>query len=115
MDEAERCHRLAYIFEGRLLASGTAQQVVAQERLTAWEVTGDALAGLARELEGRPGVEEVTMFGGTLHVTGRDAALLDATVAGLRPDARYRWQRIEAGLEDVFISLMNHAARDSTQ
>jgi hypothetical protein len=66
---------------------------------------------LARELDGRPGVEEVTMFGGTLHVTGRDAALLDATVAGLRPDARYRWQRIEAGLEDVFISLMIRAGR----
>src|SRR5512145_1601801 len=47
MDEAERCHRLAYIFEGRLLTSGTAQEVVAQERLTAWEVTGGALADLA--------------------------------------------------------------------
>jgi ABC-2 type transport system ATP-binding protein len=55
------------------------------------------------------------MFGSTLHVTSRDAARLDATVAEFRPDARYRWQRIEAGLEDVFISLMNQAARQSLQ
>jgi ABC-2 type transport system ATP-binding protein len=115
MDEAERCHRLAYIFEGRLLASGTAQEVIAQEKLAAWEVTGGDLPALARDLRERPGVGEVTMFGSTLHVTSRDAARLDATVAEFRPDARYRWQRIEAGLEDVFISLMNQAARQSLQ
>jgi ABC-2 type transport system ATP-binding protein len=110
MDEAERCHRLAYIFEGRLLTSGTAQEVIAHEKLAAWEVTGGDLSALARELHGRPGIEEVTMFGSTLHVTGRDAARLETTVGDFLPDSRYRWQRIEAGLEDVFISLMNHAA-----
>jgi ABC-2 type transport system ATP-binding protein len=115
MDEAERCHRLAYIFEGRLLASGTAQEVIAREQLAAWEVTGGELSALARELRDRPGVGEVTMFGSTLHVTGRDAARLEATVGEFLPDARYRWQRIEAGLEDVFISLMNRAARNPAQ
>jgi ABC-2 type transport system ATP-binding protein len=115
MDEAERCHRLAYIFEGRLLASGTAEEVIAQEKLAAWDVTGDELPALARELRGRPGVEEVTMFGSTLHVTGHDAPRLDATVAELQAQPRHRWQRIDAGLEDVFISLMNRAARQSIQ
>ena len=111
MDEAERCHRLAYIFEGRLLAAGTATEVVARENLAAWAVTGPDLPQLAIALRQRPGVEQVTMFGGTLHVTGRDAALLEATVNELAADNRDRWQPIDAGLEDVFISLMDRAGK----
>ena len=111
MDEAERCHRLAYIFEGRLLAAGTAAEVVARENLAAWAVTGPGLAQLAAALRARPGVEQVTAFGDTLHVTGREAALLEATVNELARDDRHRWERIEAGLEDVFISLMDRAAK----
>ena len=109
MDEAERCHRLAYIFEGRLLATGTAAEVVAQQHLAAWSVTGPDLPGLAVTLRRLAGVDQVTEFGGTLHVIGRDAALLAATVEAQAADMRYRWQRIDAGLEDVFISLMNDA------
>ena len=115
MDEAERCHRLAYIFEGRLLAAGTAAEVVARENLAAWAVTGPDLPRLAAALRQRPGVEQVTMFGGTLHVTGRDAALLAATVNALAADKRDRWQPIEAGLEDVFISLMDRAGKGGMQ
>ena len=111
MDEAERCHRLAYIFEGRLLAAGTAAEVVARENLAAWAVAGPDLAQLAASVRREPGAEQVTMFGGTLHVTGRDAALLEATVNRLALDQRHRWERIDAGLEDVFISLMDRAGK----
>ena len=45
MDEAERCHRLAYIAYGKLLASGTADEVIAQPALVTWAVSG---AGPAR-------------------------------------------------------------------
>jgi ABC-2 type transport system ATP-binding protein len=115
MDEAERCHRLAYIVEGRLLATGTAADVVARENLAAWAVTGPDLAQLAAALRQRPGVEQVTVFGGTLHVTSREAALLEATANELAKDKRHRWRRIEAGLEDVFISLMDRAAKGQAQ
>src|SRR6516165_3986357 len=40
MDEAERCHRLAYIFNGVLLAHGTVAEVIAQAHLTTWSVRG---------------------------------------------------------------------------
>src|SRR5471032_3497458 len=43
MDEAERCHRLAYIAYGRLLASGTAAEMIAAQTLAAYTVTGDDL------------------------------------------------------------------------
>jgi ABC-2 type transport system ATP-binding protein len=111
MDEAERCHRLAYIFEGRLLATGTAAEVVANARLVAWAVTGPDLASLAAALRARPGVDQVTPFGGTLHVTGHDRALLERTVKELSTDSRQRWEPIEPGLEDVFIDLMHNAAK----
>jgi len=108
MDEAERCHRLAYLAYGRLLAGGTLAEVLAAAQLFTWSVAGPDLRALAAALRGRPGVEQVTAFGNTLHVSGRDATGLDATVAALR-EPRHEWKRIPAGLEDVFIGLMDSA------
>jgi ABC-2 type transport system ATP-binding protein len=109
MDEAERCHRLAYISYGKLLVSGTAQEVIASQRLTAWTVTGPDLWALAESLRGMPGVDLVTPFGNTLHVTGRDASLLFESISRVREGAPHRWEPMPAGLEDVFISLMEEA------
>ncbi len=111
MDEAERCHRLAYLAYGQLLARGTVAEVIASARLTTWIVTGPRLRAIAEALRGRAGVEQVVAFGNTLHVSGRDAAQLDAAVAGVR-DAAHTWTRAAASLEDVFIGLMD-TARDN--
>jgi ABC-2 type transport system ATP-binding protein len=108
MDEAERCHRLAYIAYGNLLARGSAADVVAGARLTTWSVRGPALRELAAALRGRDGVEQVVAFGTNLHVSGRDAQKLDAAIAAVR-DPQHEWQQISSGLEDVFISLMDEA------
>lgn len=105
MDEAERCHRLAYIAYGKLLTQGTVDEVVEQSRLTTWSVEGDDLLGLAERLHPLPGVEQAVAFGGKLHVSGADAALLESTIAPFRT-AGYEWRRINSGLEDVFIHLM---------
>jgi ABC-2 type transport system ATP-binding protein len=113
MDEAERCHRLAYIFEGRLLATGTAADVVRAERLAGIAVHGPDLSALAEALRGRPGVEHVTMFGETLHVTGHDASLLEQAMRACSADPAQHWAPIEPGLEDVFISLMSNAPRNA--
>src|SRR5207302_4558465 len=40
MDEAERCHRLAYIADGKLLATGTPDEVLHLFKLSTWEVAG---------------------------------------------------------------------------
>jgi ABC-2 type transport system ATP-binding protein len=108
MDEAERCHRLAYIAYGNLLASGTAHEVVQAAALTTFEVTGENLHELAEKIRKLPGVEQVVAFGTTLHVSGRDAEKLRASVAPWMTGA-YRWEKIESSLEDVFISLMETA------
>ncbi len=107
MDEAERCHRLAYIAEGRLLASGTADDVVAGQRLSAWSVAGIDTALAPRRLAQLPGVERVTPFGNTLHVTGRDAALLAGSIRAWAAEADARVAPIAPSLEDAFIALMD--------
>ena len=107
MDEAERCHRLAYIAYGKLLATGTPDEVLHLYNLSTWEVLGppERLAALAHELRDKPGVAHVTAFGNTLHVTSEDQAALERTVRELT-DPQLRWRKAHAGLEDVFIHLM---------
>ncbi len=111
MDEAERCHRLAYLAYGNLLTRGTVSEVVSAAKLSTWTVSGPQLSRLAAALRGRAGVEQVVAFGNTLHVSGRNAPELDAAVAAVR-DSDHTWTRAHASLEDVFISLMD-TARDN--
>ena len=108
MDEAERCHRLAYIAYGNLLASGTVAEVLQGAKLTTWQVAGADLHALSEKIRKLPGVEQVVAFGTTLHVSGRDAEQLRASISPWMTGA-YHWEKIESGLEDVFISLMDTA------
>jgi ABC-2 type transport system ATP-binding protein len=108
MDEAERCHRLAYIAAGKLLSQGTVSEVIDEAHLTTWSVSGPNLLQLAGQLRGRPGVKQAVAFGNTVHVSGDDAAALEGAIAPLRTEA-YEWRRVEGGLEDVFIHLMDKA------
>ncbi|GLC90991.1 ABC transporter ATP-binding protein [Cupriavidus sp. TA19] len=108
MDEAERCHKLAYIAYGKLLAQGTADEVVASQHLSTWSVEGDDLATLSGQLQGAPGVEQTVAFGTALHVTGRDAQALAATLERLAGPGR-RVTQTETSLEDVFIHMMSRA------
>ena len=55
MDEAERCHKLAYIAYGQLMAQGTAREIIAGQGLTTWAVFGDDLAAIAAKLQRRAG------------------------------------------------------------
>ncbi len=106
MDEAERCNELVYIAYGKLLARGSEREIIAGAQLTVWQVQGPRLAALVEPLKAAPGVLSVAAFGNALHVTGRDAALLDAALAPLRLDAGLTVTRAGANLEDVFISLI---------
>jgi ABC-2 type transport system ATP-binding protein len=104
MDEAERCHRLAYISKGRLLAHGTVDEVIAHVGLTTWSVSGSDLVRLAEQLRGQPGIQAVA-FGNALHVSSTDAAALERAIAPFRHPP-YDWRQIPSGLEEAFISLM---------
>jgi ABC-2 type transport system ATP-binding protein len=111
MDEAERCHRIACLAYGNLLVRGTVAEVVASAKLSTWSITGPDLSALAGALRGQPGVEQVVPFGDTLHVSGRDEVALGATISRLC-DGDRRAKRMNPGLEDVFIALMD-ATKDN--
>ena len=106
MDEAERCHALAYIAYGKLLAHGTIKEVIEQARLATWEIEGPNLMGLIEELRALAAVEMVAPFGNVLHVSGTDATGLAASLApyGERPGMAV--SEVAPSLEDVFIHLM---------
>ena len=106
-------HRLAYIAYGKLLATGTPEDVRHMVRLSVWEVHGplDKLAALAAVLRDMPDVAHVTAFGNTLHVAGEDAGALEKAVSPFRGEARLIWTHAEPGLEDVFINLMKDQVR----
>src|SRR5262245_38170761 len=110
MDEAERCHKLAYIAYGRLMAQGTAEEIVASQELTTFAVYGDDLAAITARLEKEPGVEQIAAFGSALHVTARDAPTLEAALRRVTAGTGWRFEPAETGLEDVFIHLMNRSA-----
>ena len=105
MDEAERCHEIAYISYGRLIARGTADEVIAAAGLVTFNGEGAGIDRLAGEIAALPGVDMAAPFGQSLHVSGTDRAALDAALAPYRR-APFRWEEVQPSLEDVFIRLM---------
>jgi ABC-2 type transport system ATP-binding protein len=110
MDEAERCHRLAFILNGTMLTYGTVAEVVAQAHLTTWSVKGSDLLRFAERLRQRAGVEQAVVFGSTLRVSGGEASAVEEAIAPFRTE-HYEWRKVDPGLEDVFIHLMGRAEK----
>lgn len=114
MDEAERCHRLAYISYGHLLTAGTTREVIERSGLRTWEVSGPQLDRVIALTASQPDWLAVP-FGAEVHVSSdtRDdfAAWLQQACAA---EAASAWQvrPIATGLEDVFIHLSRHANSD---
>lgn len=104
MDEAERCHRLAYLASGNLLICGSGQEVVQQAKLTTWSVSGNNLYDLSMRLKETRGIEQIVVFGTILHISGKEDKLIEECVQKLTRD-NYRCERVLSNLEDVFIYL----------
>jgi ABC-2 type transport system ATP-binding protein len=109
MDEAERCHRIAYIAYGTMMAHGTVEQVIADSGLHTRLVAGEGLHRIAETLDAEPGVEMVAVFGSRLHVSGTDAVALDRALAPWAGRPELRITATDPTLEDVFIHLMNRS------
>jgi ABC-2 type transport system ATP-binding protein len=105
MDEAERCDRIVYINQGRIIARGTVQDVIKQSGLATFVIEGRDVRRLLPQLEGKPGVEHVAFFGAALHASGHDRAALAATIAALRDEKGVEIREEAPSLEDVFIHL----------
>ena len=110
MDEAERCHRLAFIFRGRILDLGTPEEVVARRhlRIASFEVADGVKAAAA--LRDEPAVDEVAHFGHELRVTTKgDAdpvALVRARLAAAGVEIR-KVNEARLGVEDAFVAMVH--------
>lgn len=111
MDEAERCHDIGYILAGRLIARGTAQEIIEGSNLVTFNGEGPDIGKVAHELQGREGVLSASSFGAAVHVSGTDRAALDDAIDPFRHPP-YKWNEVSPSLEDVFIQLMGKAADD---
>ncbi len=109
MDEAERCDRIVYILNGRLVARGSVDEVIAESGLSTFVIEGRDVRRLTRELEGKPGVDYAGFFGAALHVSGRDRAALKKTVSAYEGRAGLTVAEVAPSLEDVFIQLQEAA------
>jgi ABC-2 type transport system ATP-binding protein len=109
MDEAERCHRIGYIAYGRMLATGTVEEVVQGSGLSTYVVHGALKPAEIAELAKTDGVEQVAPFGTTLHVVGTDKEKLQAALAPLKDRPGIRIEPDATSLEDVFIQFMAQA------
>jgi ABC-2 type transport system ATP-binding protein len=108
MDEAERCHDIAYISYGELIARGTAEDILGKVKLATWEGEGPGIDRLSGEIAGLPGVESAAAFGLTLHVSGTDEGELEKALQPYRREP-FVWRRTAPTLEDAFIHLMNRS------
>jgi ABC-2 type transport system ATP-binding protein len=105
MDEAERCHDIAYIVNGQLMGRGTAEELIERAGLITFLAEGQRADRLVDELTRSPGVLMATPFGQDLHVSGTDRAALEAAIAPYRREP-YRWTETRPTLEEVFIFMM---------
>ncbi|MDT9598137.1 ABC transporter ATP-binding protein [Sphingosinicella rhizophila] len=111
MDEAERCHDIGYILNGRLIARGTAQEIIARSGLITFRGEGPDVGRLVLPLSGRAGVLSASAFGSAIHVSGTDRRLLEEALRHNR-SGETKWEEVPSTLEDVFIQLMADQADD---
>ena len=109
MDEAERCDRIVYILNGKLVTRGSVAEVIAESGLSTFTIEGRAVRHLVQEFEDKPGVDYAGFFGAALHVSGRDRAALERTIAPYRARADLTVAEAKPSLEDVFIHLQEDA------
>jgi ABC-type multidrug transport system ATPase subunit len=104
MDEAERCNRIVYLANGRIVVEGGADEVARQSGLVTYEATGEKVDDAARALRRMAGVEAAAVFGRALHVAGTERTALQRAIQSF-PDLE--WREVEPRLEDVFIHMLS--------
>ncbi|HMJ11058.1 MAG TPA: ABC transporter ATP-binding protein, partial [Polyangiaceae bacterium] len=108
MDEAERCHRLAFIFSGRLLDVGTPEEVVARRQLSAADLQVSEANRAAELLRNSPEVDAVAHYGHDLRVTTRgvDPVALVESVLGAGGVQVLSLRPARVSVEDAFVSMV---------
>jgi ABC-2 type transport system ATP-binding protein len=108
MDEAERCDRIVYINQSKLVTRGTVAEVIRQSGLHTFVVEGRGARQLVSQLQDAPGVEFVAFFGAVLHVSGHDRDALERALKAVGNRQGLSVHETAPSLEDVFIQLQEN-------
>jgi ABC-2 type transport system ATP-binding protein len=112
MDEAERCHRLAFIFRGTVLDVGTPEEIVARRHLRGAELESDHAQEAAERLRSDAEVDEVAHYGNVLRVVTKNdvepAVVIERVLTG--PLAPRSVRPVRVGVEDAFVSMVRTEA-----
>ena len=110
MDEAEYCHRIALMYGGRVIALGSPAEL--KTSLGAGHLLNlesSNLLGSMAALEGKPGILDIAVFGGGLHVKVEDPAQAIPAIYKILQDAGIHVLTLDSitpSMEDVFVSLI---------
>jgi ABC-2 type transport system ATP-binding protein len=114
MDEAERCHRLGFIFRGALLDIGTPAEVIERRSIRVGVISTPDVAAAMDRLIPHPAVDEVAPFGDRIRLAtlgGVDPVELAHQLLGENPgvgDAR----EVAPNVEDAFVAMVHSEARN---
>lgn len=106
MDEALRCHTLAYISFGKMMRYGRTDQIIQNEGLFVLEIKGENLSLVAKRIKEKFPKIQTAQFGLSLHCLSKDKNLfsdLEQDLKEIAPSCSFG--QIEANLEHVFLTL----------
>ncbi len=111
MEEAEYCHRLALMNQGKLIALDTPARLREQSSGPVLELATSDSARAVPALQRAPGIVEVGLFGRTVHAMVESTAMETEIIAVLAAEqiTVNKIEEIQPSLEDVFISLVRKA------
>jgi len=103
MDEAERCHRLAYIIQGHLVIEGTIQDIIQKAGIVTWSASGKDLTKLVEKIEKQSNKVLTVVWGNELRISASSDTLLQPIIEKF---SQFHWQRVDTSLEEIFIHLV---------
>jgi ABC-2 type transport system ATP-binding protein len=107
MDEAERCHRLAFIFRGSVLDIGTPEEIVSRRALRGVELELEDASHAADMLRANAQVDEVAHYGNVLRVVTKGGADPEDLARNVLHGLPLRSLRpVRVGVEDAFVSMV---------
>jgi ABC-2 type transport system ATP-binding protein len=110
MDEAERCHRLAFIFQGTVLALGTPTQIVDERNLIAFEFESEDPLKASDALRTEPGIDQISHLGSVLRVVAKSGVDPVEVLARLLPPVglkAHNFSVMRPSVEDAFIHMVH--------
>jgi ABC-2 type transport system ATP-binding protein len=116
MEEAEYCHRLALMYRGKIIALGSPHELKGEltSRRLVELISADLFESMSA-VEHLPGVLDVAVFGGGLHIAVEDEAAALPRIRQALDDRKIAIERLEPippSMEDVFVAMIEAADRE---